>query len=226
MTTRKHPDRQECMEFLRDYGTPGHVVGHCKSVAAVAYRLGQYINAAGGTKALPLDDIELEQCTREDDGRRSYYRQKSTGEGDSRQLDLELVLAAGLLHDMARVEDRHWDVCADYLQERGFEEESRLIRVHMTYEFTNDGSHVTEVDLLCLGDRLSLEDRYAGLDKRMDYIIAKAERNGNPQARSRILAKKEQTRTLLNDIEKITGLSVDEMMRDLNYENTENYELG
>ena len=34
-------------------------------------------------------------------------------------LDLDLILAAGLLHDMARVEDMHWEVAAKYCEARG-----------------------------------------------------------------------------------------------------------
>ena len=38
-------------------------------------------------------------------------------------LDLDLIMAAGMLHDIARVEDRHWDVGADYMKELGLEGE-------------------------------------------------------------------------------------------------------
>ena len=39
--TMKHPDKNECLQVLAEYGTPAHVVGHCKSVAAVACKLGE-----------------------------------------------------------------------------------------------------------------------------------------------------------------------------------------
>lgn len=226
MTDNKHPDRKQCLEYLREYNTPKHVIGHCKSVAAVAFRLGQFLNEAGGTNALPMDDIEIEKYISEKDGGREVYRQKKCPEGDARNLDLELVLAAGLLHDMARVEDRHWDVCADFIEKRGYDQEAKLIRPHMMYEFTNDACHITELDLLCLGDRLSLEDRFVGLDERMEYIIKKAERNGNFNARPRILEKKEEARKLLTGIEEITRHTVEEMMKELDYENAENCKLG
>lgn len=225
MTDYIHPDRNKCLEYLKNYKTPEHVIGHCKSVAAVAYRLGAAINSAGGTKALPADQIEFQLFKREDDSVRTYYRQKTSEEGENRMLDLNLVLAAGLLHDMARIEERHWDVCADFLLSEGYIEEAKLVRVHMMYEFTNDAEHITETDLLCLGDRLSLENRYAGLDERMEYIIRKAEKNGNMQARPRILAKKEQTRNLLNNIEKNIGCTVDELMINLDYESIEKNEF-
>ena len=214
-----HPSREECLQYLSEYKTPKHVVGHCKSVAAVAMKLGEALNAHGGTKAAPIRDITVQLCTRDDDVGRNYYMQKA-GENDhcpSRLFDLELVQAAGLLHDMARVEENHWDVAADFCEERDMMEEAKAIRVHMMYEFTNDADHLTEIDLICLGDRLTLEDRYAGIDIRMDYIVKKAERNGHPEAKPRILAKKEQTKVLLKDIERRIG-SIDTLMENLIYD--------
>ncbi len=218
-TMTRHPSKAECLQILKDYGTPPHVVGHCKSVAAVACKLGEALNQKGGTMAAPVSDITLLKCTRPDDIVRTYYAQKE-GENEAfppRLFDLDLVLAAGLLHDMARVEENHWDVAADYCAAHGFYEEEKVVRPHMMYEFVNDADHLTEIDLVSLGDRLTLEDRYAGIDDRMDYIIKKAERNGHPEAKDRILAKKEQTKVLLADIERRIG-SIDELMENLIYD--------
>lgn len=79
-------------------------------------------------------------------------------------LDIELIQAAGLLHDIARVEDRHWDVGADLMTKLGYEEESKIIKVHMTYSPFSHIDQVTETDMVCLGDRLVKEDQYVGLD--------------------------------------------------------------
>lgn len=214
-----HPNREECLNYLKEYGTPPHVVGHCKSVAAVAYKFGEALNAAGGTKAAPIRDIVIEKLVQEEDAAREYYRQ-ADADGQvypPRAFDLELIEAAGLLHDMARVEENHWDVAADFCVEKGYLEEAKAIRCHMRYEFTNDAEHLTEIDLVCLGDRLTLEDRYAGIDKRMDYIIQKAIKNGFPEAEPRILERKAQTKVLLSEIEKRIG-SIDELMENLNYD--------
>ena len=217
--TTKHPSKEECLQILKEYNTPPHVIGHCRSVAAVACRLGEALNEQGGTIAAPVSVITTLKCRREEDARREYYRQ-AEGENErypSRLFDLEVVQAAGLLHDMARVEENHWDVAADFCAARGLEEEAKIIRVHMMYEFTNDADHLTEIDLVCLGDRLTLEDRYVGIDERMDYIIQKAERMGNFAAKPRILAKKEQTKVLLRAIEARVG-SLDVLMEGLIYD--------
>lgn len=196
-TQGMHPDRKQCIEYLNEYGTPPHVIGHCKAVASVAYKLGAALNKAGGT----FD--------------------KNERSGKERSFDLRLVLAGGLLHDMARVEDRHWDVCADWCHSKGFFEEEEIIRVHMQYQFTKDVCHLSEVDLVCLGDRLTLEDRYAGLDERMDYIIKKAEKNGKLEAKPIILKKKEETKKLLDSIEERIGQTIDSLMIDIDYDKVE-----
>ena len=182
----RHPDRAECMKMLREYGTPPHVAGHCKAVAAAAYRLGHALNSKGGA------------------------------------LDLELILAAGLLHDIARVEDNHWDVAADLCEAKGFYEEAAVIRVHMSYDPFNDADHLNETDLVCLADRTVLEDRYAGIDLRMEYIVEKARRGGREEHIPFILKKKEQTKALIHDIEEKIGMTLEDLYRDLDYENVEN----
>lgn len=222
MTTMiKHPDRSACLNFLYEYGTPDHVVGHCKSVAAVACRLGTALNSAGGTKAPAFCDVRFESYETPD--KRTHYRidkriTKLHG-NQYRLFDLDLIRAAGLLHDMARVEDRHWDVCADFCKSMKLYEEEHIIRVHMQYEYTTDAFHLTEADLVSLGDRLSLEDHYAGLDKRMDYIIKKAEKQGNFDAKEKILKKKEETKVLIREIEVRIGMTIDKLMSDIDYEN-------
>ena len=138
-----------------------------------------------------------------------------------RQLDLDLILASGLLHDMARVEDMHWDVAADFCERRGWKQEADIIRVHMSYDPFNDLAHLNETDIICLADRTVLEDRYAGLDRRIDYIINKAIRFGHPEHRPHILRKKGETRKLIDEIEAFLGCSMDALMQNIDYENTE-----
>lgn len=126
--------------------------------------------------------------------------------------DLELVNAAGLLHDIARVEDRHWIVGADFAERLGYRQEADIIRVHMTYSPFSPLSQATETDLVCLADRLVKEDRYVGIDERIQYIIDKAVRNGHPEAETRILEKKEELKEFVHDIEVKIGMTIDELM--------------
>lgn len=128
-------------------------------------------------------------------------------------MDLDLITAAGMLHDIARVKDRHWDVAADYLKDLGFREESEIIRVHMTYSPFSQIEDADETDMLCLGDRLVREDEYVGIDKRIQYIIDKAVKNGHEEKIPFILEKKKDTLRFMNQIENRIGKSIDELMK-------------
>lgn len=127
--------------------------------------------------------------------------------------DLELIMAAGMLHDIARVEDRHWDVGADIAESLGYEKLAGIIRVHMTYSPFSELKDASETDLVCLGDRLVKEDEYVGLDERIEYIINKAISRGKPEAKPYILKKKEDTRRFMDEIESAIGISIDDLMR-------------
>ena len=127
--------------------------------------------------------------------------------------DLELVNAAGLLHDIARVKEHHWDVGADFAEKLGYVQEAAIIRVHMTYSPFHPITQATETDLVCLADRLVKEDRYVGIDERVQYIIDKAVRNGHPEAEPRILEKKEELKEFVHEIEVEIHMTVDELMK-------------
>ena len=174
---QKHPDRQECLNYLKEYNTPAHVVGHCKAVAETAYRIGKALNEHG-------------------------Y-----------DLDLELVLASGLIHDIARVEDEHWNRGAEFMEKLGYQQEADIIRVHMHYTPFSQVKDIDETDLVCLGDRLVREDQYAGLDKRMEYIVRKAEKAGRPGAAEAIARKKKETRAFIEGIEAVIGMTIDQLMK-------------
>lgn len=128
-------------------------------------------------------------------------------------LDLELILAAGLIHDIARVEEEHWNRGAEFMENLGYTQEADIIRVHMHYTPFSAVENITETDMVCLGDRLVLEDAYAGLDKRMEYIIRKAEKAGRPGAAEAIACKKKETRAFIDGIEKVIGITIDELMK-------------
>ena len=123
-------------------------------------------------------------------------------------MDLALVKGAGLAHDVARVQDRHWDVGAEILENLGYRDEAAIVRVHMNFDF-HPFEKLNETDMVCLGDRLVKEDRYVGLDERIEYILAKAPED--PEVRKRILRKKADTKVLMEKIEDTIGQSIDSL---------------
>jgi len=167
-----------CLDFLRDFGTPDHVVAHCIAVADAAKKIGEALNKSGLT------------------------------------LDTRLIENAGLLHDMARLEDKHWEVSADFLLQLGFEQEADIVRVHMHHHFPDDPCLSTETDIVCLADRLVMEDRYVGLHIRMDYIIKKA--GNQPEIISRIQANKLLVGEYISKLESILCNTIETIVREQN----------
>ena len=127
-----------------------------------------------------------------------------------KNLDLDLIYNAGIVHDMARVMDEHWNVAADKLASMGRNAEADIVRVHMKPDYYNDFEALDEKDMVLIGDRLVKESNYVGLDERFDYIIAKARRYGHVDE-DRILRNKAKLKALLQEIESYIGKSIDSL---------------
>ena len=127
-------------------------------------------------------------------------------------LDIGLIEDAGLLHDLARVKDEHWNAAADYLRERGYTAQADIIKQHMFYNPFSPVDKITETDLVCLGDRLVKEGDYVGTQERMDYIIKKAKRRHDETAVTRIMEKQDDQKRFINDIESVIGCTIDDLM--------------
>ena len=89
-------------------------------------------------------------------------------------LDISLVISAGYLHDIARVHSKHDRVGAEYLISIGLEDVAKVICNHTFHKIDHRDLDINEEDILCIADRLVLEDRYVGPEKRMAYITSKA----------------------------------------------------
>ena len=57
------------------------------------------------------------------------------------------------------------------------------------------------------------ENKYVGLDERIEYIIGKVP-EGNPDVIERILLKKAETKEVLDEIAQIIGKTIDELFID------------
>ena len=125
-------------------------------------------------------------------------------------LDLELIRGAGLAHDVARTSDEHWNVGAEILLGLGYADEAEIVRNHMFYKF-NPVDRLCENDMVCFGDRLVKEHDYVGVDERFAYIMAKAK--DKPGAQERLIERREEMRSLLNQIEEIIGVTMDALFK-------------
>ncbi len=126
-------------------------------------------------------------------------------------LDTVLIERAGLAHDVARTCESHDIIGWETLKRAGYEDEAEIIRVHMRYPEFNPVDKLNECDIVCLADRIVKEDKYVGLDERIDYIIKKAA--GDTDAICQILKNKEKIKILIDQIEKIIGISFDRLLK-------------
>ena len=123
-------------------------------------------------------------------------------------LDLDLIRGAGLSHDVARTQEEHWNRGADILQGKGYDAEAEIVRQHMFYKF-NPVDKLDETDMVCLGDRLVKEHDYVGVDERFRYIMEKAP--DRPGVQEHLIQRREEMRALLQQIERIIGITADEL---------------
>ncbi len=125
-------------------------------------------------------------------------------------LDLPLLEASSLLHDIARVEENHSVKGAMIAERHGYHQVAKLIKCHMFYAMDPNKEKITELDLLCLADRMVREDEYVGLDNRMQYVLDKLIAAGvNTE---RLLHRIEENRLVKEKIERIIGKPIDDLM--------------
>jgi len=125
-------------------------------------------------------------------------------------LDLSMLESAALLHDVARAEDNHSLRGAEFVESLGYCEIADLIRSHMTYSTDPKKIEISELDILCLADRMVKENTYVGIEERMDYILEKCK--NDPVATERIKLRRDEIRQLCQRIESLIGVSMDELM--------------
>ena len=131
--------------------------------------------------------------------------------GANYDLDLELIEGAARVHDIARTEKNHAFVGAEFLIEKGYPYEAILVRSHMNHPF-GSVKVIREQDVLCLADRVVREDEYVGIEKRVEYLMAKP--GMTDEGKAIMQAVMEATKQYIHDIEDIIGMTLDELMSD------------
>ena len=122
------------------------------------------------------------------------------------KLDTGLIGGAASVHDVVRPLADHDIKGGEILDEEGYHDEAELVRRHMKYRDFNKVEDLSEQDILCLADRLVKEDRYVGLQERMDYLIAKP--SCTSEMAERIRRSQTITQDLIDEIEKTIGMSL------------------
>ena len=94
------------------------------------------------------------------------------GGGD---IDLSLVSAGALLHDIAKVPAihagvRHSDMGADMVEDLGLHEVAPLVRQHVLLDEYSHNGAVTEAELVNYGDKRVTHDQIVTLTERFDDL--------------------------------------------------------
>lgn len=85
-------------------------------------------------------------------------------------LDIDLVCAGGVLHDLAKGRLHHAELAARYLAREGFPELARVVAAHMELPFV-DGDPIDEAVVVHLADKLIRGERRVSLDERFSTAI-------------------------------------------------------
>jgi HD superfamily phosphodiesterase len=120
-------------------------------------------------------------------------------------LDIGLIKAGAILHDIARDKPGHAAEGALIINQLGYPDAAKIIAGHMDIEFDADNSVIDETAIVYLADKLIKEDQFISLKKRFSESYEKF--SSNPEVTESIM-KREKTAILIKEqIEKISGVS-------------------
>lgn len=121
------------------------------------------------------------------------------------RLDVELVQAAALLHDIARAAPAHAAAGAQLLERHAFQRAAAIVRVHMDLETAAD-SPLDEAQLVFLADKLVMGEQIVGPARRFHQ---KRQRHGlDPAAGAALQRRLENAMYIHHKVERRTGIPV------------------
>lgn len=109
-------------------------------------------------------------------------------------LDIDLLSAAALLHDVARAEPDHAKTAARWLHELGYDDAAYVVAQHHDH----DGAILNEGAVLYLADKCVLEDQVVPLAERFAMSEAKCLTDEAREAHTRRFAAAERLRAEVN----------------------------
>ena len=125
---------------------------------------------------------------------------EAVNESGASTIDTQLVVAAALLHDIAKGQADHCRAGASRLKALGFSDQlAEIVACHADYEPV-PGTAVNETELVYLADKLVRETKTVRLDTRFQTKYDRLA--GNEQARQSVLRRWRQARMISDRIEK------------------------
>ena len=111
------------------------------------------------------------------------------------QLNIDLIRAAGLLHDITKTrsiktQENHAETGGQFLTERGFPEVGSIVRQHVRLDEYPNPLTLGEAQIINYSDKRVLHEEIVPLDQRLDYILSKYAKIPEHRERTRWLWKK------------------------------------
>jgi molybdenum cofactor cytidylyltransferase len=129
-------------------------------------------------------------------------------------LDIGLVSAAGLLHDMARTSGRHDLVGGTLLSNLGLRRLAAIVGAHMVLPADLlESTDLKEAHLVYLADKLVDEDQVVGLEERTSRALRKArDSDAGPQALESLVARMQAARAIQDRVEALLDRPLAEVL--------------
>ena len=123
-----------------------------------------------------------------------------------KNIDIELVVAAALLHDVTKTRsletgEDHAETGAELMREKGYMAVSEIIRQHVRLDNEPDIEKITEAEIVNYADKRVLDREVVDLQERRDYILKRyAGLFDDPGELERIFEDTEKTETKIFQI--------------------------
>jgi len=130
-------------------------------------------------------------------------------------LNLKLIEAAALLHDIAKIHcvksgERHDEVGADLLRSMGYDRIAEIVEQHINLR--EKYKKITEEEIVCYADKRVMHDKIVPLSKRFEDIKVRYY-SENPDIMERINSTEEQSYRLEKKIFKNLDFSPDDLVK-------------
>jgi len=128
-------------------------------------------------------------------------------------LDVELIAAGGMLHDMAKGRLHHARTGARMLLAMGYPNVAKIVAAHHATDFM--GGQPDEASVLFLADKLVLEDRIVSLDERFSECLMKYANDATVlhEVEHRLVT----ARIIRKTVEKMIGMKLEDLIRGKGY---------
>ncbi|MBS3976694.1 MAG: NTP transferase domain-containing protein [Syntrophomonadaceae bacterium] len=135
----------------------------------------------------------------------AYELGESLNKSASCLLDLDLVMAGGLLHDIAKGRPNHAQAGAAILEQEGFPGVAKVISRHMNLGSPDKYPVIDETALVYLADKVVEKEKTVRIEQR--YSDAFRRNTGNPEAVKGVGERMKQAHLIKERIENSLGLN-------------------